>query len=272
MPQTIRKGDRGSDVQLCQERLTAHGFPCTPDGIFGSGTESKVIHFQQNQNLGADGIVGSRTWEELLDEPEDAVEPDPPSPLPPVLIHLQGLGHKIVWKGDFHLNLFGIRSRNQMANSFDDTLGCAYTEKGMWKVLFWPGTTDPGTYWLENPSRVEGTAILVEGQYLDTWAIDLHNDSYEALCQRNGEVRVYRDADRDNNLDQDPDSIQTGYFGINIHRSSSSGESTEVNKWSAGCQVHARLDGFNEMMTLARKQVEVTGIETFTYTLMDQWY
>jgi peptidoglycan hydrolase-like protein with peptidoglycan-binding domain len=272
MPSTVRKGDSGSDVKLCQERLTVHGFPCSADGIFGSGTESKVIHFQQIHGLGADGIVGSKTWEALLAEPADAVEPDPPGPLPPVLVHLQSLGHKVVWKGDFHLNLFGIRSPNKTANSFDDILGCAYTEKGLWKVHYWPGTTDPGTYWLENPSRVEGTAILVEGQYLDTWMIDLHGGKYEALCQRGGEVSVYRDGDRDNVLDHDPSTIATGYFGINLHRSSNSGESTAVEKWSAGCQVHARLDGFNEMMTLARKQIEVTGIDTFTYTLMNQWW
>ena len=38
-----------------------------------------------------------------------------------------------------------------------------------------------------------------------------------------------------------------------------------------GCQVHARLDGFNEMMELARKQIDVLGIDVFTYTLMDRW-
>ena len=174
-------------------------------------------------------------------------------------------------EGDYHLNLFGIRSPNTTANSFDDILGCAYTENGLWKVHYWPGTCDPGTYWLENPSRVEGTAILVEGQY-HAWKIGLHGGKYEALTQQAAEVKVYRDADRDNTLEMDPDSIREGYFGINLHRSSTSGESTKVEKWSAGCQVHARLDGFNEMMDLARKQVDKLGIDVFTYTLMKQWW
>ena len=133
-----------------------------------------------------------------------------------------------MWEGDFHLNLFGIRSPTRESNKFDDMLGCAYTENGIWKVHHWPGTTDPGTYWLEHPSRVEGTAILVADQYKDTWKIDLHNGKYEALCQRAGKVRVYRDADKDDVLDMDMNTIASGWFGINLHRSSASGESCFV--------------------------------------------
>ena len=268
---TVRKGDRGSEVRLLQERLTAHSYPASADGIFGSGTESKVMQFQRAAGLAADGIVGPETWENLMANPVPHTV-QPPFPLPPVLEHLRSLGHQVVWEGDYHLNLFGIRSPEQTANSFDDILGCAYTENGLWKVHYWPGTTDPGTYHLKHPSRVEGTAILCIGQYLDVWKIDLHGGKYEALCQRNGDVQVYRDDDRDNRLDMDIGSVQAGSFGINIHRSSLSGESTAVEKWSAGCQVHARLDGFNEMMSLARKQVDVLGKTTFTDTLMTRWW
>lgn len=270
MPSTLRKGDRGSEVKHLQELLSLHGYPTSADGIFGSGTASKVMHFQQAKGLAADGIVGPKTWEVLEATPQDHKKV-PPGPLPPVLAHLQSLGHKVMWEGDFHLNLFGIRSPNRVANSFDDILGCAYTERGLWKVHYWPGTTDPGTYWLENPSRVAGTAILVPGQY-HAWKIDLHAGKYEALCQRAAEVKVYRDKDKNKVLKMDPATIVSGMFGINLHRSSLRGESTEVEKWSAGCQVHARLDGFNEMMALARKQADHLGIDVFTYTLMDQWF
>lgn len=271
MPSTIKKGSTGPDVVLCQERLNVHSFPCTVDGIFGSATESQVMHFQQAKGLAADGIVGPKTWEALLAAPTEAEVP-PPQPLPVVLQHLLSLGHKVVWTGDYHLNLFGIRNPNAQANSFDDILGCAWTEKGMWKVAYWPGTTDPGTYYLENPMNVSGTAILVPGQYIDTWMIGLHGGKYEALCQLGDKVKVYRDANKDAVLDHDPESIAEGWFGINLHRSSTAGESTTVDKWSAGCQVHARLDGFNEMMELARKQVDLLGHDKFTYTLMDQWW
>jgi len=269
MPDTIQKGDTGSDVALCQERLNVHGYTCTVDGIFGSGTEQKVMQFQGAEGLAMDGIVGPATWEALMAEPAEGVEP--PHPLPVVLEHLKSLGHKVMWQGDYHLNLFGIRSPNAKANSFDDVLGCAWTENGVWKVAYWPGTTDPGTYYLENPVNVDGTAILVPGQYT-AWVIGLHGGKYEALSQEAGTVRVYRDNNKDDILDMDPATAQTGWYGINIHRATSSGESTEVNKWSAGCQVHARADCFDEMMCLARKQVARLGIETFTFTLMDQWW
>ena len=271
MPPTIRKGDKGSDVKLCQDLLTKNGYATSADGIFGSGTQSKVMQFQKDSSLGADGIVGKNTWAALQSEEAAPVKKQPPGPLPPVLVHLQSLGHEIMWEGDFHLNLFGIRSPNPQSNSFDDTMGCAYTDKGLWKVHYWPITCDPGTYWLENPMNVSGTAILVPGQY-HAWEIDLHNGSYEALCQRAATVKVYRDDNKDEILDHDVDSEATGYFGINLHRSSTSGESTKVDKWYAGCQVHARLDGFNEMMQLAHKQRDVLGIDVFTYTLMDQWW
>lgn len=282
MPATVRRGARSYDVKLLQERLTTHGYPCAADGIFGGGTESKVIQFQKFSGLGADGIVGPETWEALFEEPApmDLAVP-PPEPLPLVLQHLQSLGHKVVWKGDYHLNLFGIRNSNANAGSFDDILGCAYTDKGLWRVHYWPGTTDPGTYYLEDREKwygPGGVAILVEGQYLDAWKIGPHGRTkYEALVQLGGPVRLYRDDNLDEILDMDPGDIHDNrWAGINLHASTmypyTSGTDKEsVGAWSAGCQVHATIRGFREMMELARKQVEVTGIDTFTYTLMKQW-
>ena len=274
MPSTIRKGSRGSDVILLQDCLTQHGIPCDTDGIFGSGTEAKVKQFQSDNGLTADGIVGPWTWGKLLAKPDEEVASIPPAPLPPVIEQARKLGHA-VWGDPWRLWLFGVRSPNRDANAFDDMLGCAYVDdEGLWKVHYWPGTTDPGTYWLENPSNPKGTAILKTGQYLDTWKIDLHAGKYQALCQRAGEVSVYRDATGDDKLDLDLHTVTTGYFGINLHAATQrpDGVSTRVDKWSAGCQVHASENGFTEMMALAHKQVTMTGRETFSYTLMDQWW
>ena len=274
MPSTIRQGDQGDDVKLCQGLLTDHGYPTTADGIFGSGTTANVMNFQRDSGLAADGIVGPATWAAL----ESGVTPakNPPQPLPPVLQHLKSLGHEIMWEGDYHLNLFGIRSTDTKPNSFDDIMGVAYTVDGLWKVEVWPATTDPGTYYLENPSNVNGTAILCPGQY-HAWKIDLHAGKYEALCQRAASVTVWRDNNRDDILDHPVGSEASGYYGINLHRSSlytdtvEEAETASVGKWSAGCQVHARIDAFDEMMKLAHMQEDTLGIDVFTYTLMDQW-
>jgi peptidoglycan hydrolase-like protein with peptidoglycan-binding domain len=261
-------------VILCQDSLTQHGYPCETDGIFGSGTEAKVKAFQAANRLTADGIVGPGTWGKLLASAPADVGVDAPAPLPPILAHAQSLGHQ-VWGEKWRLWLFGVRAPNRDANAFDDMLGCYYVnDDGMWEAAYWPGTTDPGTYWLENPMNSAGCAILKTGQYLDTWTIDLHAGKYEALCQRAGEVTVYRDASGDNKLNLDPSTTTTGYFGINLHAATQrpDGVSTQVDKWSAGCQVHASANGFDEMMKLAHQQVQKTGLSTFSYTLMDQWW
>lgn len=43
------------------------GFPhLTEDGVFGSATEASVKHYQQNENLTVDGIVGKQIWTSIL--------------------------------------------------------------------------------------------------------------------------------------------------------------------------------------------------------------
>ena len=117
----------------------------------------------------------------------------------------------------YNVNIIGVRRINASApNKFDDTIVVIYrNEQKFWEVFTSDITTDPGLYWLENPMNVEGTAILVPDQYRGVYRRDLHQGKYEALCQRGGDVRVYRDADRDRRHDMDPSTIETGFFGIN---------------------------------------------------------
>ena len=133
---------------------------------------------------------------------------------------------------------------------------------------YWTATTDPGQYYLLNPLQVKGTAILCPGHYAGIWEIDSHAGKYEALCQRGGEVTVWRDADRDGNLDT-TGKIDTGFFGINLHKAGE--HSTRVDRWSAGCQVLANESDFDEMMRLARLQVATNGYKSFSYTLLEEW-
>jgi len=167
----------------------------------------------------------------------------------------------------YNVNIIGVRRVNgAAANKFDDTIVVIYRNKQkFWEVFTADITTDPGFYWLENPMNVDGTAILVPNQYRGVYKRDLHQGKYEALCQRNGEVSVYRDADRDRRDDMDPSTIDTGYFGINIHKAGRS--STQVDKWSAGCQVFSRSESFATFMDLTEEGAETHG-NSFTYTLL----
>jgi hypothetical protein len=116
--------------------------------------------------------------------------------------------------------------------------------------------------------QVKGTAILCPGHYAGIWEIDAHAGKYEALCQRGGEVTVWRDADRDGNLDT-TGKVDTGFFGINLHKAGE--HSTRVDRWSAGCQVLANESDFDEIMRLARLQVATNGYKSFSYTLLEEW-
>lgn len=171
----------------------------------------------------------------------------------------------------YDLNLFGIRNRNPRAGRFDDLLGCVFRDAHLnWNCEVWPATTDPGLYYLENPTRVQGTAILVPGQYRGVYRLDMHSGKYLALCQRNGPVTVARDRNRDGQLDWDSPT-ESGMFGINIHRSSLTGNTLAVGKWSAGCQVFQRLQDFQRLLSLAGYQLAYHPTYTsYTYTLMTQ--
>ena len=182
---------------------------------------------------------------------------------------IEGMGYSFFTKGNYNVNIIGVRNPNLVANSFDDTMICAYKVKDQWVLKEWQVTTDAGTYWLENPLNVKGCALLVPNQYRGVYKIDKHRNKYYALCQRNGEVEVYRDDTKDQILNFDDATKQWGYFGINIHRSNPYSESTSVDKWSAGCQVFKKVDDFNEFMTICNKAREEWS-NSFTYTLIKQ--
>ena len=68
---TILKGSKGSVVKECQTRLVELGYDvgsCGIDGIFGKETLAAVKAFQQDHRLKVDGIVGPKTWAELLNK------------------------------------------------------------------------------------------------------------------------------------------------------------------------------------------------------------
>ena len=54
---TIKRGSKGKAVKVWQIIVGA-----TPDGTFGSGTESKTKNWQASHGLTADGIVGPKSW------------------------------------------------------------------------------------------------------------------------------------------------------------------------------------------------------------------
>ena len=181
-------------------------------------------------------------------------------------------GYKWFENGDYNLNIVGVRNAetlNEVTNKFDDHLTLSYKVDGEWNYHCFDATTDPGKHWVDNVLNEAGVAILKENQYRGSHKIGLHQGKYEALRQQKP-VQVYRDNNLDNCYDMDESTLQEGIFGINIHRATKweGKKSTQIDKWSAGCQVIAANDDFRLFMEICNKAKDTWG-NSFTYTLIN---
>jgi len=185
---------------------------------------------------------------------------------------VEAKGYKWFEGGDYNLNIVGVRNsetNGQVTNKFDDKLTVSYSVNGELKFHEFDATTDPGSHWEKNLLNEDGVAILVPNQYRGSHEIRLHQGKYEAICQKKP-VKVYRDNNMDGKYDMLEENIKEGIFGINIHRATANegGKSTQIDKWSAGCQVIAANDDFKLLMELAHKAKGLYG-NSFTYTLIE---
>lgn len=180
-------------------------------------------------------------------------------------------GYDFFTKGAYNLNIIGIRANTNgiVTNKYDDVLVVDYNTNQGHKRNIYTITTDPGKIYMNNPLQLKGTAILVPGQYRGCYCIDKHNGKYDAICQRLGPVKVYRDGNKDNVYDLNPDTIESGYFGINIHRSNETWIRNTIDNYSAGCQVFNNPKEFKAFMDICKKARNNFG-NKFTYTLIEE--
>ena len=183
-----------------------------------------------------------------------------------------------VWFTDKHnkgydVNIVGVRNSktlSKVTNRFDDKLTISYKDSaGEWIYECFKCTTDPGTHWVDNLINPDGVAILKPGQYRGSHKIRLHAGKYEALCQQKP-LKVYRDNNKDEVYDMIEDYVAEGIYGINIHRATARPHhtSTQVDKWSAGCQVIGAYDDFEKFMKICKEAKKIWG-NSFTYTLIE---
>ena len=173
---------------------------------------------------------------------------------------------------DYDVNIVGIRNSetgNEVTNKFDDKITVSYKIDGEWKFHCYDCTTDPGKHWVENIMNKHGVAILKPGQYRGSHKIRKHQGRYDALGQQKP-VKVYRDNNKDGKYDLSEENVHEGIYGINIHRATkyAGKKSTQIDRWSAGCQVIASNDDWTEFMKIMRKARAIWG-NSFTYTLIE---
>lgn len=126
------------------------------------------------------------------------------------------------------VNLVAVRHGRSTPSAGDDLLYACWRELagGSWTVRAWRCETEPGPGYLAKPMNPRGTAIIAPGQYKRSHAAGLHKGR-PALVQV-APVTVYRDADRDQLIELDPKTLDTGIHAVNIH---------DVASWGdlAGC-------------------------------------
>ena len=167
---------------------------------------------------------------------------------------------------DYDVNIVGVRNATpgqKVTNLFDDKLTLSYKVGGEWFFHEWDATTEPGKKGVMQFHNSGGVARLVPDQYRGVYKVSMHQGKYQALCQRLGDVTVWRDKNRD--MDFDEIIRDTGMFGINIHKAGT--VSNFVENWSEGCQVFKRTKDFNDFMVLINRAKEIHG-NHFTYTLL----
>ncbi len=290
---TLRRGSRGSAVTKMQKRLALHldiDDENFIDGDFGPSTDQSVRQFQKKCRLSVDGVVGENTWRALLRDETESVSNSPGttssstdkkisndstatngSMVDRVKRCFRNKGYSFIDNNNaYELNIIGIRSDSVEINNFDDELFLVFRDEALnFKSYRFPITTDPGSRYTQtkllNPN---GAAILQPGQYRDTYKVAKHRKKYDALCQRGGKVKIWRDANKDDKLDRSGRTYE-GYYGINIHRAKSQGETNRIGPYSAGCQVFKRADDFRFLMDLAKRSRDLYG-NKFTYTLVEK--
>jgi len=163
------------------------------------------------------------------------------------------------------INIVGIRSVDKTVDIFNDIIFVFYRNQVSKELVSFslPATTDPGLSSLKKLINPKGTAILVPGQY--KYLLGTHRGKYTAFNQAEP-VAVFRDKNKDNI--HDFSNIDTGYFGINIHRAGSV-IPKYVSGWSAGCQVVQKKDDFDKLIFLALAHKKLFG-NLFYYTLLKE--
>lgn len=155
--------------------------------------------------------------------------------------------------------LVGVRSKADEPNKFDDLLILINKDN----IYQFSGTTNAGTTYLQKLLNAKGCAVLIPNQYLNTWQLGLHRGKYTALVQRR-EVSVWRDNDKD--LKSEQGVVDTGLFGINIHKANT-GITQFINGHSAGCQVFQNSTDFDFVI----KSCKDSELKSFTYTLLNEF-
>lgn len=185
-------------------------------------------------------------------------------------------GYKVFTEGDYNINTIGVRNKrnfdgSDVSNLFLDQLYIFYKIDGKWIIKNYECTTIPGLTYFNTPYNASyGTAILKPGQYLGCYQLGYHY-SHPALVQI-GQVTCYRDTNRDSTIDMEQATVQSGYYGINIHYSMDNVQT--IDNFSAGCTVlkyGPNSIKYKQFLWHYSNAIAKGYKNQFTYTLLDEF-
>lgn len=183
-------------------------------------------------------------------------------------------GYKIFDKGNYNLNIWGIRCNTENTKEFNDLLCVFYKENevnpkmnGHWVYKWFLITTDPSDLNLLKPINSRGCAILKEGQHSGCFRLSKHKGEYPALVQSRP-MPIIRDNNKDSNLDFN-NKWDYEMAGINIHRASKWKIVRTIGLYSAGCQVFESVRDYEDVFMPLVERCEKLYGNSFTYTLLN---
>ena len=177
-------------------------------------------------------------------------------------------------KGNYNLNIWGIRCNTVDTGTFNDLLLVFYKANdanpkmnGKWTYDWFSITTDPSDLNLIKPINSKGCAILDEGQFQGAFKLGKHKGDYDALVQAKP-LPIFRITRKDGDIEISGEPTFE-MCGINIHRASKWKIVSTIGLYSAGCQVFESVRDYEDkFIPLVKKAATMYG-NSFTYTLVN---
>ena len=227
------------------------------DKKFGPITTEAFKEFQTRMNCSEIGVLDTETTKKLIETDRSEL----PQPQLKPGDNLAGRIIKYMLVKNYHISskpseynivyVEGIDAdgteNNDAPNKFNDRRILIEIVDSIPKIIGnWEATTEPGTFWTNNPMNSKGAARIKFDQF-KAWRVGTHKIQFPALLQV-ADITVHRDFDR--NGFRTGDKLDTGSdFGINQHHANDASRH-DIGRWSAGCLVGRSKAEHNKFMEI----------------------
>jgi hypothetical protein len=242
------------DIQKCLVWLKL--LDSSIDGKFGPITTEAFKEFQELMKCPEVGVLDTETAEKLIEtDPAELPHPKlkPGDDLAGRIIKFMLTKNYYVSTKPGEYNIVYVEGmnadgteNNDARNQFNDRRILIEIVDGIPKIVGnWEATTEPGSFYTNNPMNRGGAARIKFDQY-KAWRVGPHKNQPKALVQVEN-VTVHRDFDR--NGIRTGDKLDIGIFGINQHHANDAPRH-DIGKWGAGCFVGRTVAEHDRFMNL----------------------